>query len=116
MKTYKSFKILTIMILICSMFFMLVGCRQCIDVKQEEVEVTIVDEYHRGTYCTPVSNGKTIVLITHPAVYKITVEYEDYSFTISGSDTYNKYCDKVGQTTTGVLEIRTYSSRYKRYT
>ena len=94
MKTYKSFKILTIMVLICSMFFMLVGCRQCIDVKQEEVEVTIVDKYHRGTY--------------YPAVYQITVKYEDYSFTISGSDTYNKYCDKVGQTTTGVLEIRTY--------
>ena len=66
-------------------------------------------------YMTPVFNGKTTTMITHPAVYRITVEYNGVEYTISGSDTYNKYKEKVGKTTIGTLEIRTYDDGTVKY-
>lgn len=95
--------------------FILTGCAKCINTEYENVEVNIVDEYHRGMYVTPISAGKVTTMVTHPAVYKITVEYNGVKYTISGSDTYNKYKDMVGQTTTGTLEIKTYDDGSIRY-
>lgn len=97
------------------LMFSLVGCAKCISTEYENVEVNIVDEYHRGMYTTPMRVGKVTTIQTHPAVYRITVEYNDVEYTISGSDTYNKYKDKVGQTTIGTLEIRTYDDGSVRY-
>lgn len=95
--------------------FILTGCAKCINTEYENVEVNIVDEYHRGMYVTPISDGKVTTMVTYPAVYKITVEYNGVKYTISGSDTYNKYKDMVGQTTTGTLEIKTYDDDSIRY-
>lgn len=95
--------------------FILTGCAKCINTEYENVEVNIVDEYHSGMYVTPISAGKVTTMVTHPAVYEITVEYNGVKYTISGSDTYNKYKDMVGQTTTGTLEIKTYDDGSIRY-
>lgn len=107
-------KVISILAIMCLMFS-LVGCAKCISTEYENVEVNIVDEYHRGMYTTPMRVGKVTTIQTHPAVYRITVEYNDVEYTISGSDTYNKYKDKVGQTTIGTLEIRTYDDGSVRY-
>lgn len=88
--------------------FSLSGCAKLVNTEYQKVEVTITDEYHRGMYITPIFNGKTTTMITHPAVYRITVEYNDIEYAISGSNTYEKYKDKVGQTAIGTLEICTY--------
>ena len=97
------------------LMFSLVGCAKLINTEYENVEVNIIDEYHKGMYITPVFNGKTTTMITHPAVYRITVEYNGVEYTISGSDTYNKYKEKIGQTATGTLEIRTYDDGTVKY-
>lgn len=97
------------------MIFSLVGCAKLISTEYENVEVNIIDEYHRGMYVTHIRAGKTTTMVTHPAVHRITVEYNNVEYTISGSDTYNKYKDKVGQTTTGTLEIRTYDDGTIKY-
>ena len=102
---------LVFMIMISS----LTGCAKLVNKECKNVEVNIVDEYHRGMYMTTVFNGKTTTMITHPAVYRITVEYNGVEYTISGSDTYNKYKEKVGQTATGTLEIRTYDDGTVKY-
>lgn len=106
-------------ILVFSMFMImilsLVGCAKLVSTEYKNVEVNIIDEYHKGMYITPVFNGKTITMITHPAVYRITVEYNGVEYTISGSDTYNKYKEKVGQTAIGTLEIRTYDDGTVKY-
>lgn len=68
----------------------------------------IVNEYSRETYTTPIWTGKFMVMQIHPAVYEITVEYEGNKYTISGSETYNKFSNKVGTKAIGTLEIRTY--------
>jgi len=93
----------------------LVGCASVISVEYEDVSVTIVDEYHRGAWAQPVFIGKIITVVRHPATWQITVEYNGVEYTVSGSDTYNKYKDKIGQTVIGELETKTYDDGTKKY-
>lgn len=90
--------------------FCLCGCAKVVSTETTEVEVCIVDEYHRGMYITPIRAGKTTIMQNHPAIYRITVEYNGVEYDINGSDTYNKYNDMVGQNTIAVLEISTYDN------
>lgn len=98
--------------IICLLFIFinLVGCAKCISTDYENVEVAIVDKYHRAMWLQPVRAGKTTTYITHPATWYITVEYDGVKYTVHGSETYNKYKDKIGQTATGTLEIKTYDN------
>ena len=90
--------------------FCLCGCAKVVSTETKEVEGVIVDEYHRGMYITPIRAGKTTIMQTHPAVYRITVEYNGVEYDINGSDIYNNYKDMVGQNTIAVLEITTYDN------
>lgn len=107
-------KILTLIAVICLTLSM-TGCAKCISTEYESVEVKIVDEYHRGAYSIPVRVGKGTHIRRHPAVYRITVEYNGIEYTINGSDTYNKYKDKIGQTAIGTLKIRKYDNGIVKY-
>lgn len=97
------------------MIFSLSGCAKCIDTQYSTVDVKIVDEYYRSMYITPIKCGKATTMITHPAVYDITVEYNGTDYVISGSDTYEKYSDKIGEFTTGMLETKSYDDGTVRY-
>ena len=101
-------KTILMFLLIAVMMFSLVGCAKCISTEYENVEVNIVDKYYRAMYMTPMRVGKVTTIVTHPAVHRITVEYDGIEYTINGSDTYNRYKNKIGQSTIGTLEIRTY--------
>lgn len=93
----------------------LAGCAKCISVEYEQVEVTVVDKFHRAMWMQPVLAGKVTTFITHPEVWDITVEYKGVEYTIGGSDTYEKYEDKIGQTAIGELEIKTYDDGTVKY-
>ena len=108
-------KIILVLLAITTIMFVLVGCANCINTEYQSVEVKIVDEYHRAMWLQPISTGKSTVIVTHPAQHDITVEYAGVKYTISDSDTYDRYKDKVGQTTIGTLEIRTYDDGTVRY-
>lgn len=108
-------KTLTILLAMLILTFSLVGCAKCISTETSIVQVQITDEYHRAMYITPVFNGKTTTMITHPAVYRITVEYDGVEYDISGSDTYNKYSDKIGEYTNGTLQTKKYDDGSVRY-
>ena len=97
------------------MMFLLAGCEKYIKTEYENVEVNIVDEYYRGEYFTPIRIGNVTAIHTYPAVHNITVEYNGIKYTISGSDTYNRYKDKVGQVANGTLWIRTYDDGTIKY-
>lgn len=102
--------------LIIVMMFSLIGCAKLLSTTYEEVEVTITDEYYRSSYVTPVmASGKVTTFISHPAIYRIIVEYNDVEYTISDRDTYKKYKDKIGQTTIGTLSIRIYDDGNIKY-
>lgn len=102
-------------LLLITMMFSLAGCAKCISTEYETVEVNIIDEYYYPEWFQPVTSGRMTSLITHPATYRITVEYNGVEYTFSDSDTYDRYADKVGQTTTGTLEIRSYDDGTTRY-
>ena len=40
--------------------FSLTGCAKLVNTEYKNVEVEIVDEYHRGMYITPIFNGKLL--------------------------------------------------------
>lgn len=88
----------------------LVGCAEVVNSERQEVDVVIVDSYHRGAWLQPMYNGKFTTYITHPAVYQITVTYNDIEYTISSQALYNTYKNRIGQTVTGILEIKQYDN------
>ena len=108
-------KTILMFMLIATTIFSLVGCAECINTEYENVEVNIIDEYYRAMWLQPVIAGKVTTIITHPAQYNITVEYKGVEYTISDSDTYNRYKDKVEQTAIGTLEVRTYNDGSVKY-
>ena len=111
-----KFKNRILVLLLLAMFlFGLVGCAKCISTEYENVEVTVVDEYHRGMWIQPIRTGKVTTHVVHPAIWRITVEYNGVEYTVNGNDTYNKYKDKIGQTTIGKLEIKTYDDGTVEY-
>lgn len=102
-------KTLTILLTMLILTFSLVGCAKCISTETSTVQVKITDEYHRGVRFSAAT--KT----TRPAVYRITVEYDGVEYDISGSDTYNKYSDKVGEYTSGTLQTKKYDDGSVKY-
>lgn len=108
-------------ILVFSMFMImvlsLVGCAKLVSTEYENVEVKITDVYYKPSYTTMTYNValKMPMAQSHPAVYRVTIEYNGIEYTLSDSDTYNKYKDKVEQTVVGTLRIRTYDDGAVRY-
>jgi hypothetical protein len=104
-----------LLLLILGIISCLTGCAECISTEYKTVEVKIVNKYHRARWLQPHRVGKVTTFITHPAVWRITVEYEGVEYFIHGSNTYYKYKDKIGETTVGTLEIKTYNDGTVKY-
>lgn len=98
-----KFLVFVLLAIILPIMFM-VGCKEVVKTENEEVEVTVVDTYRRRAYM--VRCGKTWV--TRPASYRVTVKYGDNEYSVSGSDTYYKFENKVGETAIGVLQTTYY--------
>lgn len=100
-------KLLTIILTFC-ILISLTGCSKVINVEYQDVEVKVVDEYYRGMFVQPMCAGKVVTMISHPAEYRITVEYDDIQYEFRDKETYDKYKDRLGQNVTGTLEILSY--------
>ena len=108
-------KKIIILLLVGIITLTLFGCKECIDTQTQDVEVTIVDEYHRSSYITYIYTGKVMVPQSHPATYRITVKYDGKKYNVQGEETYYKFYERIGETVTGVLEIKTYDDGSKTY-
>lgn len=95
-------------IILLSLTLLLTGCAELVSTETREVDVIVIDSYHRNMWLQPIHAGKVTTWITHPAIYRITVLYNDIQYNIEGSDIYDQFKDDIGETVTGVLEIRTY--------
>ena len=93
----------------------LTACKKCISKDYETETVKIVDEYHRGHYVTPVRCGKSFTMVSHPAVYRITVEYEGNKYSINDEETYMKYSTKIDSETKAIFYVKTYDDGSKKY-
>ena len=86
----------------------LVGCRKCISTETSVVQVKVVDEYYRSAYVTMFWNGKSMMPLSHPATYRITVEHDGVNYNIYGSTVYKQYSTRVGEYVNGILETKKY--------
>ena len=104
-----------VLLLLAVFLFGLVGCAKCISTEYKNVEITVVDEYHSAMWVQPMIVGKVTTMIVHPAIWRITVEYNGVEYTLNGEDIYKKYENKIGQTIIGELEIKTYDNGIVEY-
>lgn len=88
----KYIKQIISMLVAMTLIFILTSCAKCISTETSTVEVKVIDKYYRSAYVTPVNCGKSITMITPPAVYKIMVEYEGNAYAFYSIDTYTKIC------------------------
>ena len=102
MKRFLSILLVTIVLI------SFVGCAKLVKTECETVDVKIVDSYHRSAWVQTISAGKVHTTVAHPAIYRIYVEYNGVEYTVSGSETYRAYKDRVGEVISATLEINTY--------
>ena len=86
----------------------LTGCKKCVSTEYEYVPVKITDAESRLAYSYPVRVGKTTSIRVVPASYNTVVEYDSVEYSLSSSETYYKYRDKIGKTAKGKLETKRY--------
>lgn len=92
-------KKITILALLVAMLLCFVGCAKLINTETQEVDATVTDVYHRGAWVQMISNGKTMIPISHPAQYKVTFEYKNITLTVDDKTLYDYYKSKIGTTT-----------------
>lgn len=115
MRIKNSRKVLYIILLLITIILTLTGCAKCVSTETSTVQVKIVDKYYSSAYTTPVYYGKTWMMTTHPAVYRITVEYNDIQYNINGHSTYEKYSNRIGDSVNAVLQTKTYDDDSVKY-
>lgn len=110
-------KKISCIILTFILIFAFTGCAKCISTETFTAQVKIVDEYYREAYTTMYysPSTKTMLPQPHSAIYRITVEYDGIKYGVLGRDTYNKYSDKVGEYTNGLLRIKKYDDGTVKY-
>lgn len=86
----------------------LTGCKKCVSTEYKHVLVKIIDAESRSAYSYPVRVGKTTSIRVVPASYNTVVEYDSVEYSLSSSETYYKYRDKIGKTAKGKLETKRY--------
>jgi len=89
--------------------------KEIVSVELLAVDVTIVDAYYdKGDTFFHVVNG-VLIPINESDKYKITVEYNGERYYTDDKETYWFYRDKIGQNTSGIMEVRTYQNGTQKY-
>ena len=107
--------LLIVLFLIIMPIMILTGCAKLVSTDYETVDVTIVDEYHRSAYSTPIRVGKVMTIRHYPAVYKIYVDYNGVQYPFSGHDIWEQYKNMIGCTVPATMEIKTYDDGTIKY-
>ena len=97
------------LVIIGLVIFLVSRRAKLVNTEYKEVNVKVIDVGHIASYVTPLMIGKVMTMQVRPAVYRVTVEYNDSEYVINDSETYSKYKDKIGHTALGVLKNCTYS-------
>lgn len=97
--------------------FMLTGCAECINTETSTVKVKVTDEYYKAAYTTMYYSPatKTMLPMSHPADYRIIIEYNGVEYNFYDSDTYEKYSDRIGEYVNGTLMTKTYNDGTVKY-
>lgn len=96
---------------------LLTGCAKCINTMESSVQVKVVDSYYQPAYNTMIMNPALHIVTTvpHPAIYRITVEYDECEYDIETSSAYKKYHKKIGEYVNATLETSKHDDSTVRY-
>lgn len=97
--------------------FMLTSCAKCISTETSTVKVKVTYEDYEAAYTTMYYSPatKTMLPMSHPADYRIIVEYNGVEYNFYDSDTYEKYSGRVGEYVNGTLITKTYDDGAVKY-
>lgn len=94
------------------------GCSdKAIATETKQVKVAIIDSEFRKPYNTFSFNPatKTAMVTPHPARYRVTVQYDVFTYDFTDEESYEKYGDKIGNEADATLTIRKYSDGTVKY-
>lgn len=94
------------------------GCGDnAISTETKPVKVNIIDSYFRPAYNTVSYNPaiKSSTITPHSAKYRVTVQYDVFTYDIIDKESYEKYGDRVGDEADATLEIKKYSDGTVKY-
>ena len=111
MKKITFIPVITIILLL------LTGCAKCINTMESSVQAKVIDSYYQPAYNTTIMNPAlhTISVVPHPAIYRITVEYDYCEYDIETSSAYKKYHKKIGEYDNATLETNKYDDGTVRH-
>lgn len=95
--------------------FISAGCSKLISTEYKDVEVKIIDCYHRDSYTTLIYCGGHLMPVRCSEVNIVTVDYNNNQYVIKGKEIYYKYKDRIGETVIGTLEIKNYEDGIKSF-
>lgn len=77
----------------------------------KQVKVAVIDSEFRKPYNTTSFNPatKTAMVTAHPARYRVTVQYDVFTYDITDKASYEKYGYDIGGEADATLEIKKYS-------
>lgn len=107
-------KILMLLPIVISLLC-LSGCQKCVSIDYETVSAKIVDEEHDDSYLMPMYVNNHLTYILYPSTNKIVVEYNDNKYSIYSYETYEKYCNSVGEYVEADFKVKTYEDGTKSY-
>lgn len=110
-------KKITFILVITIILLLLTGCAKCINTMESSVQAKVIDSYYQPAYNTTIMNPAlhTISVVPHPAIYRITVEYDDCEYDIETSSAYKKYHKKIGEYDNATLETNKYDDGTVRH-
>lgn len=97
-------KLILVSLLVC--ILSLTACSEVVQTETKDVDVKIVDVYHRST--SMIKTGSTTMYI--PSRHEVTVEYDHRTYSFNDQELYEKYKDKIGKTAKAVLITYTYDN------
>lgn len=106
----KMIRTLMVFVMVLVLAFTVIGCAKVTETKDEDVIVTVIDEYYRGRRVQPVRAGKVTTYVTHPAQYKIYVTYDGVEYCLDDAKIYNEYSNKIGTEATAILRTTYYDN------
>ena len=86
----------------------LIGCAEVVDTQTETVEATITSVYYKGAWMQMIPSGKTMIPISHPAEYWVSLQYGEITASFNSYDLYTACKGKEGATIQCSLITETY--------
>ena len=93
--------------IIMIMMFGIVGCKKIETKEIQLIEVNVEEVYHRNAYSTPMIVNKAVMMVNHPATYKVYFEYDGYEFHVNKKEVYD-YCKNKNK-----VKIKVYKYTYE---